>query len=158
MGFEAFAIVELMGHQKIAGKVSEQVIAGSALLRVDVPKTSGHDPYTKLYGVGAIYCMTITDEATAQAAAESFDQPPISPWIVRLPTNPALAEKVNVDEDYDPDELDTWGENDDDESDILIDEHDDEIYVRHEDGRLVAHIQKNALFEQKNNDDVGGSS
>ena len=37
--FEGFAIVELMGRNVIAGYVSEQVIAGAALLRVDVPAT-----------------------------------------------------------------------------------------------------------------------
>ncbi len=35
--FEQFAIVELFGHQIIAGLVSEQVIGGQGFVRVDVP-------------------------------------------------------------------------------------------------------------------------
>lgn len=35
--FEGFAIVELMGRHVVAGYVTEQVIAGVAMLRVDVP-------------------------------------------------------------------------------------------------------------------------
>lgn len=36
--FEQWAIVELMGHRRLAAKVTEQVIAGQAMLRIDVPQ------------------------------------------------------------------------------------------------------------------------
>lgn len=39
--FEQFAVVELFGHQIIAGKVSEQVIGGQGFVRVDVPAIEG---------------------------------------------------------------------------------------------------------------------
>jgi hypothetical protein len=101
MGFEAHAIVELMGHARIAGKVSEETIAGAALLRVDVPKTEQREAYTKFYSAGAVYSITPTDEATANYAAEQFDNPPVSPYILRMPVSPALAEKVSAaDDDY----------------------------------------------------------
>lgn len=54
--FEAHAIVELMGHSRIAGRVSEQVIGGASMLRVDVPKTARCEAYTKFYSSGAVYC------------------------------------------------------------------------------------------------------
>ena len=98
MGFEAHAIVELMGHAKIAGKVSEETIAGAALLRVDVPKTERREAYTKFYSAGAVYSITPTDEATANYAAEQFDNPPVSPYVLRMPAAPALANKLEVDE------------------------------------------------------------
>lgn len=123
MPFETHAIVELMGHQKIAGKVSEQVVASNTFLRIDVPKTSDHEPYTKLYGANAVYCITPTDEATAQLAAESFDVPPISPYILRMPESPALAEKVIVDdEDYGFDEDGNRRTGWDDDDEILPDD------------------------------------
>jgi hypothetical protein len=36
--FKTWAIVEVMGHQTFAGFVQEQVIAGTAMLRIDVPE------------------------------------------------------------------------------------------------------------------------
>ena len=36
-GFNEWALVELFGHQKIVGKVTEATLAGGAFLRVDVP-------------------------------------------------------------------------------------------------------------------------
>ena len=51
---QMYAIVELMGHARIAGKISEQVMFGTALLRVDVPKTSHQAEFTKFYAAGAI--------------------------------------------------------------------------------------------------------
>ncbi len=44
---EQFAIVELFGHQVIAGKVSEQVIGGQGFIRVDVPTTESQEGFTK---------------------------------------------------------------------------------------------------------------
>jgi len=55
--FEGWCIVELFGHQQIAGKVSEKSMAGTTLLRVDVPKTSQRPAFTKFYGGGAIYAI-----------------------------------------------------------------------------------------------------
>lgn len=37
--FDSWCIVELFGHSKIAGKCTEENIAGSNMLRVDVPET-----------------------------------------------------------------------------------------------------------------------
>ncbi|MGC4059383.1 MAG: hypothetical protein QM749_00390 [Aquabacterium sp.] len=35
-----YAIVELFGHQKIAGHISEQTFGGQAMVRVDVPEVT----------------------------------------------------------------------------------------------------------------------
>lgn len=48
--FESWAIVELFGHQKIAGRVAEQQIAGTVMLRVDVPEADGQAGFTRFYG------------------------------------------------------------------------------------------------------------
>jgi hypothetical protein len=94
MAFEAWAIVEIMGHVRIAGKVSEQVVAGTTLLRVDVPKTSQHDGYTKFYGASAIYAITPTTEEIVNHVAERLDTPPIQPYL--LPSSPLLADKITI--------------------------------------------------------------
>lgn len=132
MAFEAWAIVELMGHARIAGKVSEVTVFGTAMMRVDVPKTNRREPFTKYYSAGSLYCLTPTDEQTAVLAAERFDEPPVQPWILPLPESPALAAKVvrdDFDSSYDLEEIeDDWGgepdrdEGFDDEEDELDDD------------------------------------
>ena len=78
--FEQWAIVELFGHNKIAGLVSEQSVGGCNFVRVDVPAMDNRPGFTKLYGQGAIYAMTFTDEETATAAVSSFHPRPIQVW------------------------------------------------------------------------------
>lgn len=51
--FEHWALVELMGHQRIAGLVSEQTIAGKGFIRVDVPKENGEIIFTRFFGPDA---------------------------------------------------------------------------------------------------------
>lgn len=81
--FEQWAIVELFGHQRIAGKVTEQVIGGCSFVRVDVPQVDGNQPFTKLYGQGAIYAMSFTDEETAKCAVRMLRQQPVDEWSAR---------------------------------------------------------------------------
>ncbi len=52
-------------------------------VRVDVPSIDGRPEFTKLYGQGAIYGITFTDEETATAAARSFHPRPIKAWEAR---------------------------------------------------------------------------
>lgn len=65
--FDQWCVVELMGHQRIAGRVTEETLFGTALMRVDVPETSKGAGFTKFYGSTAIYCVTPVDEAIARA-------------------------------------------------------------------------------------------
>lgn len=64
--YEGWAIVELMGHRVIAGKVSEASQYGAAMLRVDVPNGDGETAITQFYGGSAIYALTPCDEAAAR--------------------------------------------------------------------------------------------
>ena len=95
--FENFCIVELFGHQKIAGKVTEQVIAGQGFIRVDVPPTKRTSQFTRLYGSGAIYSITPVSEEIAIAAAEQIYVEPVSVYI-------APSHQLPIDDD--DDELD----------------------------------------------------
>jgi hypothetical protein len=75
--FDSWAIVELMGHQRIAGRVTEQAVFGTSLMRIDVPDTPKKSGFTKFYGSSAIYAITPVDEQTARAAAAYIDVEPI---------------------------------------------------------------------------------
>ena len=87
--FEQWALVELFGHQQIAGLVTEQTIGGSAFIRVDVPDDGDVKGFTKFFGNGAIYSITPCTEDAARIAVARLKIRPISPWIV--PSAPALS-------------------------------------------------------------------
>jgi DNA polymerase-3 subunit epsilon len=78
--FEMHMVVELFGRQKIVGKVSEQTIGGGGFIRVDVPKTSKREAFTRSYGPSAIYAMTPVSAEVAQMVAESLEVEPVSEW------------------------------------------------------------------------------
>jgi len=72
--FEAWGLVELMGHQRVAGRLSEQPLGGGNLLRVDIP--NGDTFRTAYYGASAIYAVHITDEAAARKLADNLGTRP----------------------------------------------------------------------------------
>jgi len=80
---DLWAVVELFGHQKIAGRITEQNIAGTNMLRVDVPETSTQPAFTRFFGASAIYAINPTDEATAKYYADKLQTKPIDSWDVR---------------------------------------------------------------------------
>lgn len=81
--FETWAIIELFGHNQIAGKCSEQNIAGTNMLRVDVPETTKRPSFTRFLGNGAIYAINPVTEEVAKYWAEALHVSPINAWDVR---------------------------------------------------------------------------
>lgn len=79
--FERWAVVELFGHQVVAGLVSEQMIGGQSFVRVDVPGLDGHSGFTKFYGAGAIYAISPCDEATVMEAVRRIQPRPIQMFV-----------------------------------------------------------------------------
>lgn len=63
--FEQWALVELMGHQRIAGLVSEYSIGGKGFIRVDVPDHAGQTVCSRFYSPDAVYCISPTDKQIA---------------------------------------------------------------------------------------------
>ena len=82
---DTWAIVDLFGHQQIAGHVSEQVIGSESMLRVDVPPVEGREAFTRFYGVKAIYSLTPVSEEIARRAVESLRERPITVYGLALP-------------------------------------------------------------------------
>lgn len=85
-----WAIVEIFGHQRIAGYLTEQVIAGQGFVRIDVPAieangahAQGVQAHTALYGPGAIYAINPVDEALARMAASQIRRAPVSEYGLR---------------------------------------------------------------------------
>lgn len=104
--FDLWAILELMGHVKLAGRVTEEERFGSKMGRIDVPdcipcdckgadQIHGNDRFdcpkckgsgflekftTHYFGGGSIYRLTPTSEEVARAVAANHKPQPISPW------------------------------------------------------------------------------
>jgi len=81
--FDLWCIVELFGHSQIAGKCTEQNIAGTNMLRVDVPETSKQSSFTKFYGSAAIYAINPVSEEIAKGKAEALQIAPIKAWDIK---------------------------------------------------------------------------
>jgi len=128
-----YAVLELFGHARVAGAVSEQNFGGANLIRVDVPEVTytaidydaprGPDGYEKVtrtipahtrsFGAGAIYGVNWCDEETAHLAARDIRDEPLKPYSARealelqpkARETPLLARAVGVDDDEDRDEM-----------------------------------------------------
>lgn len=104
---EVWAIVELMGHVRLAGKLTEEEKFGSKMGRLDIPKhekcccpnadrASVESPTvecvrcngagffttftTQLFGGASVYRITIVTEAVARQVAKQHQPAPVSPW------------------------------------------------------------------------------
>lgn len=81
--FEIWGICEIMGHQRIAGRMSEETIAGVVMLRVDIPDAKDTSVFRTVYQGGqSLYAVHPTDEASARAAAVAIGTRPI--WETQL--------------------------------------------------------------------------
>ena len=100
--FEGWCILELMGHRKLAGFVTEETVAGAAFIRLDVygmaPEPGGmvaggiEEPpgpetaaITQFYSPSAVYCMTPTTEAVARRLAQRTTPAPVSRYELAPP-------------------------------------------------------------------------
>jgi len=107
---ELWAIVELFGHAKIAGLCTEQNIAGTNMLRVDVPETKGQPPFTRLFGGNSIYSINPVDETTCRFMADKLEVKPIDSWnvseVIKKHTQLSLTQSTGDqhDRDHDDDE------------------------------------------------------
>lgn len=97
--FDQWCIVELFGHQRIAGRVTEQSIGGCAFVRVDVPPVSETPGYSRLLGNGAIYAINPVTEEVARAAAASYRSVPVSAY--EIPELRAMRSQAALDIDDD---------------------------------------------------------
>lgn len=75
--FECWAVVEIMGHDRYAGKVTEQAVGGCSFVRVDVPELNGSAAFTKLFGQSAIFSITPVTREIALEKAKQFRAAPV---------------------------------------------------------------------------------
>lgn len=75
---DQWAVVELMGHVRLAGKLSEEERFGSKMGRLDIPQGEGF--VTQYFGGSSVYRVSIVTEEVARAAAKNTAYAPVSPW------------------------------------------------------------------------------
>lgn len=119
--YEGWAILELMGHRRLGGWISETTFAGKAFVRIDVPgpnarRGEGLLPVltpssgegfvaTQLYNGDAVYCLTPCSWEAAFAAATVHQPTPIQRWELPAPENANSRGDLD-DDDLDDDDLD----------------------------------------------------
>lgn len=131
--FEQWAKLELFGRQVLAGKVSEQTIAGAGFIRIDVPAVGELPGFTRFFYPSAVYGITPTTEDLATKLAHAYREAPITRYELPAPRpvespltereanmNPGdLAEEHAIREadDHEDDRFDTDDEDEDSEDD-----------------------------------------
>ena len=80
---ELFAIVELFGHQRLAGKVTEQTVGSSTFIRIDVPELPNRPKFTRIVNPTAVYAINPVTEEVANITAAQIEASPIDAWDVR---------------------------------------------------------------------------
>lgn len=116
-GFRTWAIMEIMGHRRLGGFVSEESVAGAGLLRIDIPATiepgDSSVTMTQYYAPSALYCLTPVSEEIARAFAVNNRPVPVQRW--ELPAPQAEAAIPLQDDEI---EYDGEGDLDDDDEDL----------------------------------------
>lgn len=125
---EEWAVVELMGHVRVAGKLSEVERFGSKMGRIDIPiapdpacmcKGTGRIPglgdepehacpqcgfrfVTQFFGGGSVYRITAVSEEAARAVARSCQPEPVHAYeLPRLTADVSREREDNFDDDED---------------------------------------------------------
>jgi hypothetical protein len=76
-GFTGWAILELIGHRRLAGRVSEATVAGAAFIRIDVPHPNDSTRLRATHFISptAVRAITPATEETASAIARGLRPP-----------------------------------------------------------------------------------
>lgn len=97
-----WAIVELMGHVKIAGELTEVEQFGVKMGRIDIPMSSG-STVTQFFGGQSVYRITPTTEEIVREYSKNNVPRPIQYWDIKglLPREAIMEDN----EANDPDDL-----------------------------------------------------
>lgn len=95
--FAEWVILELLGHRRLAGFLTEATIAGHSYLRLDIP---GPDPAntttplaTQFYAPSSVYAIHPTSEAIARTVAARSEPAPVRRWELEPPVRVELEDE-----------------------------------------------------------------
>ena len=75
--------MELFGHSRMAGKVTEKTIAAATFIQIDVPETAKQPAYSRLLNPSAIYAINPITEEAARELAGTINSVPVQSWDIR---------------------------------------------------------------------------
>jgi hypothetical protein len=100
-----WAIVELLGHLRLAGLLSEEEHFGSRMGRLDIPQPDGSF-VTRLFGGGSVYSISFVEESVARAVTRHAPAP-VSSWELPKPATVKAIAAADLDTEGDePDDYD----------------------------------------------------
>ena len=76
--FDEWAILEIMGHQRFAGHLTEQTIGGTSMLRIDVPAVGELSAFTRYFTANSVYSITPVSEELARQIASGLKRQPVT--------------------------------------------------------------------------------
>lgn len=80
----AWAIVELFGHQMLAGAISKTERFGAVMLRIDVPASGRAPGFTREYSPSALFSITYASEEVVRLTARQLASKPINVYVPEL--------------------------------------------------------------------------
>lgn len=114
--FKEWAVIEMFGHRKVAGLVTEVELAGATLLRVEVPGEPDVKP--QFVGGKSVYNLSLETEQRCRAYASRNPPEVLSRYELPATTErglePVDADEVDEGDDYDDEDIDDseWDEDD----------------------------------------------
>lgn len=90
-----WGVVELFGHIRLAGRISEVEHYGGKLLRLDIPGSNGEFIATQLIGHAALFRVTPTTEQTARRVAVLSQPAPVKRWELPAPERDDDQDEIN---------------------------------------------------------------
>ncbi len=100
--FDEWAVVELLGHRRAAGRVREVQIAGAGFLRLDIPPTDGHPEQTQYIAPGSVYALHPVSEDTARTVAGLWRPQPVHRWELPAAATEPVTDPWGGDDKPDP--------------------------------------------------------
>jgi len=81
---DTWAVVEMLGHVTLAGRIAKTELLGAAMLRIEVPATRDNPAFTRDVGLSSIYGITYVSEEVARATARAVAAKPITAYVPEL--------------------------------------------------------------------------
>ena len=94
--FESWAILELMGHRKLAGMVKTESLGGAPFIRIDIYSSESKIELTQYYNPSSIYSITPTFMEVCIKFTKNNYQQPVQRW--ELP-EPVPSQEKEIEDD-----------------------------------------------------------